>query len=81
MNGKIYSWIVLPLLVALVAVAMQGIARANTIRHLNIDSSNLNVKTPSGTVHQARSLPLIIAAVDEPDTNCKDLGTCLPKKR
>lgn len=80
MNGKICSWIALPLLVALVAVAMQGIARANTIRHLSADSSNLKMKTLSGTIHQARSLPLIMAAVDEPDSKCQALGTCSPKK-
>lgn len=81
MNGKIWSWIALPLFVGIVVFVIQGIARANQIGASQTDTSNLNVKTPSGTVHQARSLPLIIAAVDEPDTNCKDLGTCLPKKR
>jgi hypothetical protein len=81
MNGKICSWIALPLLVALVAVAMQGMAKANTIRDLNTDSSNFKMKPLSGTINQARSLPLIIAAVDEPDTNCQALGTCSPKKR
>jgi hypothetical protein len=79
MYGKTWNWIALPLFVACVVLAIQGIARAN-IRASDIDTVSLSMKAREGTINKARSLPLIIAAVDEPDTNCKDLGTCLPKR-
>jgi hypothetical protein len=54
----------------------QGIASPKQLEVSGADASREMIKKLSTLANTSKSLSYIVAARDEPDTNCRDLGAC-----
>ena len=81
MNRLISAWpalivVLMMALPVLVVHIIQGVASHNSRETLSAGASHLRMDKLSTSVSTRQSMPLILAAIDDQDTNCHDKGVC-----